>query len=245
MPTDKFVCVIPARGGSKGIPGKNLVDLGGRPLLAWTIESAVRSGIFEQVVVSTETAEIAQIAIQYGAKAPFVRPFDLAEDQVHAVHVVLHALDWLEENGDELPKGIMMLLPTCPFRRPEDIQGAAALFDDHQADSVVGVVDLGKHLTNLRFLRGNTLEVAVSGHAPNEQRQGNDKLYSVNGSIFLARPDILRRYGTFHVDGALGYVMEQLNSIDIDEPSDLDLARRLCEFMAEAPAGGSTCHSKN
>lgn len=223
-----IVCVIPARSGSKGIPGKNLAELGGKPLLAWSIEAALRSRVIDRILVSTDSPEIAETARRFGAETPFTRPADLARDNVHAVQVVLHALDWLEQDGCAAPEGVMMLLPTSPLRRSEDVRDAVRLFRERDAPSVVSVCDTGRYMTNLRFLRGGQLVMAVPSENRNAQRQGLEKLYGVNGSIFLARPHLLRREATFHMDGALGYVMEQWHSIDINDPRDLDMARQLC-----------------
>lgn len=226
-----IVAVIPARGGSKGIPRKNLVDLGGKPLIQWTIEAAIESRALDRVIVSTEDVEIAACARSAGAEVPFLRPPELAEDSVHAVHVVLHALDWLTHARQAAPDGVMMLLPTAPLRLPDDIRGAVNLFDQHHANSVISVVDLGKYLTNLRFMDGNQLIVTAPSESRNAQRQGLRKLYSVNGSIFLAKPEVLYAAGTFHVPSALGYVMHPLNSVDINSYEDLELARLLCQKL--------------
>ena len=182
-----------------------------------------------RIFVSTDSEEIASVAREWGAEAPYLRPADLARDHVHAVHVVLHALDWLERVEGLEPEGVMMLLPTSPLRLPYDIREVVKLFRARRAPSVVSVVDLGKYMTNLRYLEEERLERVAPEENPNPQRQDLKKLYSVNGSIFFARPNILRRAGTFHVDGALGFVMDNVNSIDINAPEDLALARKFCE----------------
>lgn len=225
-----IVCIIPARGGSKGIPGKNLTPLNGRPLLAWTIGAALASKSVSRVIVSTDSEAIAATALEWGAEVPFMRPAHLAGDDIHAVHVVLHALDWLEQQGQK-PSGVMMLLPTSPLRLATDIQAAVELFERKQAPAVISVIDLGKYMTNLRYLDGDALERVAPEEDPNAQRQGLRKLYSVNGSIFLAQPDKLRQAGTFHIDGALGCVMDAINSIDINAPEDLSLAKQLSKVL--------------
>ncbi|WP_355608982.1 acylneuraminate cytidylyltransferase family protein [Xanthomonas cannabis] len=223
----RIVAVVPARGGSKGIARKNLVPLGGRPLLAWTITAALESGVVDQVVVSTDDLEIGETARRFGAETPFVRPPELAGDDVHAVQVVLHALRWLEEHQQCAPQGVMMLLPTSPLRSAEDVRQVVQLFDRQRAEAVISVADLGKYMTNLRYLDQERLEMVDPAQNRNAQRQGLRKLYGVNGSLFLARPDALRRAGTFHIEGALGYVMDSLRSVDINSQADLVLARRL------------------
>ena len=220
------VCIIPARGGSKGILNKNLVELEGTPLLSWSIVSAKESMCIERVIVSTDSSEIAAVARQWGAEVPFIRPEELASDNVHAVQVVLHALKWLDQQENYLPKGVMMLLPTSPLRLTADIDGAIDLFERNNAPSVVSVVDLGKYMTNSHYIEGDRLVRVAPDENPNAQRQGLKKLFAVNGSIFLARPSILKSEGTFHTNGALAYVMDSLNSIDINCWEDLFLARK-------------------
>ena len=223
----EILCVIPARAGSKGLPGKNIVDFAGKPLLAWSIEAALAAPAVGQVIVSTESDEIAAIARAWGAETPFVRPEDLAQDHVHAVHSVLHALRWHEEVNGYLPRGAMMLLPTSPLRRARHVQEAAEMFLAERASAVIGVVNLGKHMTNLRHLHGDRLERVAPEISPNQQRQGAAPLFGVSGAMFLARTDLLIAQETFHLDGALGYVMNVQSAIDVNLLEDLHLARWL------------------
>ena len=222
----EIVCIIPARGGSKGIPNKNLAQLAGRPLLSWSIASATAAESIDRVIVSTDSDEIAEVALQWGAEVPYIRPEQLAGDDVHAVQVVLHALDWLQQAENYLPAGVMMLLPTSPLRLTADIDRVVNLFETDNASSVVSVVDLGKYMTNLRYIEDNLLIRVAPSENPNAQRQSLRKLFAVNGSIFLARPDVLQSKGTFHINGAQAYVMDSLNSIDINSWDDLSLARK-------------------
>lgn len=224
---DEIVCIIPARGGSKGIPNKNLADLEGKPLLEWSIAGAKASHGVDRVIVSTDSDEIAILACKCGAEVPYMRPEQLAGDEIHAVHVVLHALDWLEQEENYRPAGAMMLLPTSPLRLLADIDGVVDLFRNKKAPSVVGVVDLGKYMTNLRYIDNRRLIGVAPDENPNAQRQGLNKLFAVNGSIFLARSDVLRNEETFHANGALAYVMDSLSSIDINCLDDLLLARKI------------------
>ncbi len=226
-----IVCIIPARGGSREIPGKNLVDFEGRPLLAWSIEAARASGVFERIIVSTENAEIAAVARQFRAEVPVMRPPELADDSVHGIHVIFHMLDWLLDYENYAPAAVMMLLPTSPLRLASDIRGAVERFKAENAESLVSVVDLGKYVTNLRHLEDGRLARIVPETELNPQRQGLDKVFAVNGSMFLAKPASLRAAGTFHMQGAIGFVMDPVGSIDINSPDDLALARRFCQSL--------------
>jgi CMP-N-acetylneuraminic acid synthetase len=219
-----ILCVIPARGGSKGIPRKNLQPFLGAPLVSWTIRAALDSGRLARVVVSTDSEEIASVAREAGAEVPGLRPAELAEDHVHAFHVVEQVLAELAARDGFVPEAVMMLLPTSPLRTADDIRGAIDLFEQEAATAVISVVDLGKYMTNLRYLRGNRLVRVAPDEDPNAQRQGLEPLYGVNGSIFLARTAELGAAGTFHLDGALGYVMPPDRSVDVNSPEDLNLA---------------------
>jgi CMP-N-acetylneuraminic acid synthetase len=219
-----MICVIPARGGSKGIPRKNIRAFNGKPLIAWSIESALESDQFRRVIVSTDCKEIAEIARQYGAETPFIRPPNLANDDVHSVHVVLHTLDWLKSHENFEPDAVMMLLPTSPLRRAEDIRKSVALQLKSNAPAVISVQRLGKYLTNLRYIEQDQLIRVSHNENPNEQRQNLDELYGVNGSIFLADTCALLEQKTFHVEGAVGLVMSYLSSVDINTIEDFELA---------------------
>ena len=226
-----IIAVIPARSGSKGIRGKNVTNFCGEPLITWSIKAALASNAIDRVIVSTDCEEIAAISREAGAEVPFIRPRELAEDQVHAVHVILHVIEWLVMRGSALPEGIMMLLPTSPLRQAADISGAVDLFRARKALAVISVTDLGKYPTNLRFMADHRLSMTFSEVDKNAQRQGLNKLYGVNGSIFLARPHALKTYGTFHIEGALGYLMDQIRSVDINDPADLELAAQFYELL--------------
>lgn len=225
-------CVIPARSGSKAIPGKNLIDLCGRPLLEWTISSALKSHHIDTVLVSSDDEDIIKHAISLGAIAPFVRPKHLSADDIHSIHVVLHALDWFKHTFDALPEITVMLLPTSPLRTSSDIGQAFDIYHNSSSDGVVSVVDLGKYMTNLRYINGERLVRLQDDTNPNQQRQGLEKLYSVNGSIFLAKTSALLRNKTFHADNIAPSVMHPLNSIDINSQEDLCFARLVCSSIA-------------
>jgi N-acylneuraminate cytidylyltransferase/CMP-N,N'-diacetyllegionaminic acid synthase len=226
----EILCIIPARGGSKGIRNKNLVQLEGKPLLSWSIEGAIAAECIQRVLVCTDSEEIAETARSWGAEVPYIRPADLSGDDVHAVQVVLHALDWLARQEGYLPEAVMMLLPTSPLRLTTDIERAVDLLRSKRARSVVSVVNLGKHMTNLRYIEDDLLVRVVPDTNPNEQRQGQKQLFAVNGSIYLARPGVLQEAGTFHIDGAQPFVMDSVNSVDINCWDELELARK---FAAE------------
>ncbi len=222
-----ILCIIPARSGSKGIPNKNLLDFCGEPLISWTINAALDSKIFKRVVVSTDSELIAKVSKACGAEVPFIRPLDLAMDQVHAINVVLHALEWFKSNEGYIPKKVMMLLPTSPLRRAQHIKESVEILLRSNAPSVVSVVDLGKYMTNLRYLCQGELVPVSPAENLNAQRQGLQKVYGVNGAIFLADVQELLRLGSFHMKGALGYIMNETDSIDINSMDDFFKAQEV------------------
>ena len=132
----KILGLITARGGSKGIPGKNIKPLAGKPLIAWTIEAANNSRLLSQVIVSTDDNEIARSAQAWGAEVPFKRPEELAQDQSSHLDVVLHALQWYQLQHRALPEYVMLLQPTSPLRTANDIDAAISLAAQKQADAI-------------------------------------------------------------------------------------------------------------
>ncbi|MGI9604001.1 MAG: cytidylyltransferase domain-containing protein [Acidimicrobiales bacterium] len=220
--------VIPARGGSKGIPGKNIIDLGGRPLVTWTIAAALETGVFDRLIVSSDDPDILSVSAQAGTEVDR-RAEGLAADHVHAVHVVLDLLERLGAEGYR-PDVVVMLLPTSPFRRAADVVGAIDRFLEDRPPAVISVTELDKQLIHLRTIdAAGRLQALVPPEAMTAQRQEQPPLYGLNGSIYVARPETVLSARTFHVADAVGHVMDATSSVDINEPADLDHARRLIE----------------
>jgi CMP-N-acetylneuraminic acid synthetase len=226
------LAVIPARGGSKAIPRKNLRPLAGKPLLAWSIAAARAARLVDRVLVSTDDPEIAEAARAAGAEVPFLRPAELSGDAVHSVHAVLHALDWLQEHEGAVPDRVVMLLPTSPLRAAVDLDRAVALLQDLGAPSVVSISAAGPH-GSLRWLRDGRLVPLDMDAERNFQRQEVEPLYAVNGSIYVAATSALRRHGSFHIDGTLGSVMPRRRSIDINSLEDFAMAEALAPLAEQ------------
>ena len=214
------VALIPARGGSKGIPRKNLAPVAGRPLLAWTIDAALRSRAVTRTVVSTEDDEIATAARELGAGV-LVRPPELAADDTPMQPVILHALEALEA-----PEVLVLLQPTSPLRRGEHVDEAVELLLATDADSVVSVVEVPHRYRpgSLMALDGKRLVRLADDHGAT--RQEKPLVYARNGPAVLAlRAD---RIGTDLYGGdCRPYVMGARESLDVDEPFDLELAELL------------------
>lgn len=209
--------VIPARGGSKGVPRKNIRKLGDRPLIGHTIAAALASRL-ARTVLSTDDEEIAAVARSLGADVPFMRPAELASDSARAIPVIQHALATLEAAGERFD-AVMMLQPTTPFRRTDDIDGALALLDRTGADSVISVVDTGgHHPARTKFLDGDRLiDPPFCEAYENQPRQELRPMYLRNGAIYLTRRDIVMTgAGSFKGRDCRAWIMPASRSVNID-----------------------------
>ena len=225
-PRGGLLAVVPARGGSKGVPRKNLQELGGRPLIAWTIEAATCSRAVGRVVVTTDDEEIASESREYGAEVPFLRPAALAEDTTPSMDVIVHALDWLAENEGYAPASVVCLQPTSPFRPASDVDAAFDLFKTKRADAVVSVSEAEQHPAWMKTLDAEgRLADLVESRERADRRQDLARVYALNGAIYLARRELLLAERTWYAGRTYGYVMPRERSLDIDTPWDLHLAR--------------------
>jgi CMP-N,N'-diacetyllegionaminic acid synthase len=219
------LAVICARGGSKGIPGKNIRPVGGKPLIAWSILSARESAVFQRIVVSTDSREIAEIADQFGAEIPFMRPAELAADDTPGTDPVLHAVRWLETHEQFAPEWIMLLQPTSPLRTPEDIRGALALAERKRADAVVSVTPVEDHPFWMKRIDENgCLEDFIPNTRTVNRRQDLPPVYALNGAIYLVRRRALLEDGTLFPKPTHALVMPRERSLDVDTPWDLHVA---------------------
>ncbi|MEA3272489.1 MAG: acylneuraminate cytidylyltransferase family protein [Patescibacteria group bacterium] len=227
----KILAVIMARGGSKGLPGKNIKPLLGKPLLAYTIEEAKKSKYINRIVLSTDYEDIAEVGRQYGAEVPFMRPAELAEDHVLDFPVLKHAVEWLEENENYKPDIILLLVPTAPLKKAEHIDhGIKIMIDNPDADSVRSVVKSPKHPLKCWKLDGNTLEMFVPKDAHgfdepyNMPRQKLPKAYINNGTIEAMRYSTLMNKNSTTGDKILGFEMPAENSVNVDDEFDFMMA---------------------
>jgi len=227
------VGLIPARGGSKGIPRKNIVACAGRPLLAWTCEAARAARTLERTIVSTDDAEIATIARECGVEAPFLRPAELAEDATPALPVLVHALDWFESQGTTV-EALVLLQPTSPLRRAEHIDGAVELFRRSGADTVVSVVEVPHrfHPASVMRERDGRLVPYHENTATLTRRQGLEPLFARNGPAVLVVSPRSLRTGELYGARTVGYRMAEADSIDVDDEADLGLAGLLLAARA-------------
>ncbi|MFX0204496.1 MAG: cytidylyltransferase domain-containing protein [Candidatus Hodarchaeota archaeon] len=228
MTKKEFLGLIPARGGSKGLPRKNLRLLGEKPLIAYSIECARSSKTINRCIISTDDPEIAEIAKNYGAEVPFLRPRSLAEDDTPTGKVILHVIDQLESSGS-LPDIIVLLQPTSPLRTSDDIDEACKLFLKRETDALVSIMEPSRHpywmyMRNEKQELVRLFEEAKRYH----RRQDLPKVFAVNGAIYIATVDFLRKNdGDFLKGTTIGYLMPSERSIDIDSELDLQIAEIL------------------
>ena len=230
----RFVGLIPARGGSKGIARKNIAACAGRPLIAWTCDAASGSRRLARTLLSTDSDEIAAVALECGVEAPFRRPAELAQDDTPALPVMVHALDWLDAQG-EAADAIVLLQPTSPLRRSEDIDAAAALFEKSQADTVVSVTEVPHRFHPSSVLRERDGLLAPYDGETVTQRQRQEPLVGRNGPAVLIASRATLRAGKLYGPRSVGYRMGVLDSIDIDTPEEMLLA----DLVLSHRAGGA------
>lgn len=216
------LALIPARGQSKGIPRKNIRNMAGKPLIAWTIEAALQCSEISAVVVSTEDEEIAEVARAAGAQTPFMRPMELATDEAPGIAPVLHAMRELPQYG-----AVLVLQPTSPLRGADDIRAIVRQANETRAPSVVSVCEVDSHPAWM-FARQDTGALTpFLDSEPPARRQDMQKLFTLNGAMYYATRDWLEARESLIGDSTLGYVMSTENSVDIDTPYDW----RLAEFL--------------
>jgi len=219
------LAIVPARGGSKSIPRKNIVPVAGKPLIAWTIEIALAAPVLDRVIVSTDDPEIADVASRHGAEVPFLRPAQLAQDDTPGIEPVLHAVRWLDEHESYRPDYVMVLQPTSPLRTSQDIEAAVQLAREWQADGVVSVCPAHQHPY---WMKSITEDGRLTDFLPLDRvcacRQALPPVYALNGAVYLARREVLLALETFYTDRTYAYIMPPERSLDIDTPWDLYVA---------------------
>jgi N-acylneuraminate cytidylyltransferase/CMP-N,N'-diacetyllegionaminic acid synthase len=225
------IALIPARGGSKGLPHKNIRLLGGKPLIAWTIEAAIQSTSFAHVVVSTDDPNIAGISKSFGAEVPFQRPAELAGDTAKSIDVIIQAMEWFENRGLDFEE-IALLQPTSPLRNADDIEGAVAFFDEKKATlEARGIVSVCQceHSPLWMNTLAEDLSMAdfLSKSIAGQGRQLLKQYYRLNGAIYLANINYLKENNGFFGPKTYAYIMPQEKSVDIDTELDLQFAEFL------------------
>ncbi len=227
--------IVTARGGSKGIPRKNIVPLLGKPLLAYTAEAALAAKRLTRTVLSTEDEEIARIGRAYGLEVPFLRPPELARDDTPTIPVLQDVVRRLEAAG-EWYDAILTLQPTTPLRRPEDIDGAIDLLEETGADSVISFVEVGeKHPARMKFItpEGRVIDPPFAEQFEGQRRQELPKMYLREGSIYLTRRSVLMEHHSLKGKDCRAWIVPMERACNIDTPFDLFLAEQFLRYHRE------------
>lgn len=224
----KILALIPARGGSKGLPGKNIKILAGRPLLSWTVEAAKQCQWLDKIVVSTEDERIAAIARDAGADVPFLRPAELASDTAKGIDVIFHAIDWFEAKGDRYDL-LLLLQPTSPLRTAQDIEKAVKLLFEREAGAVISVCESEHPPYWSNVLPADQSMKDFIDHSAIKNRQELPVFYRLNGAIYLSNIDYLKENQGFWGERTFAYIMPRERSVDIDSLLDFKLAEILLQ----------------
>jgi len=227
----KVLAIIPARGGSKGVPRKNIKPLAGKPLLAWTVETALSVPCLDRVVLSTDDPEIQEIGKTYGAEAPFLRPADIAGDDTSDMPVYEHTLGWLEDNDNFCPDVIVWLRPTAPLRTARDIETAIDLLIKKKPDWVRSVCEVDHHPYWMYHLNDGRLESFVDGIDIKDylRRQSLPPAYRLNGAVDVAFRSTIIEKKLLYSGVIEAYVMPADRSIDVDTHLDFTILETLME----------------
>ncbi|HXD19212.1 MAG TPA: acylneuraminate cytidylyltransferase family protein [Vicinamibacterales bacterium] len=221
------LAIVPARGGSKGVPGKNVRLLGGRPLLDYTARAARESGVIDRTILSTDSAEIADVGRASGLEVPFLRPASLAGDDTPMLPVLRHAVAALDADGWRAEL-IVLLQPTSPLRRPERIREAVAMLRQTNADSVVTVVEVPQHLSPDYVMRieDGILKPFLPNGARVVRRQDARVAYARDGTVYACWRRTIDAFDTIYGDDCRPLVVDPAESLSIDSPADWDAAER-------------------
>jgi CMP-N-acetylneuraminic acid synthetase len=225
--------LIPARGGSKGVPRKNIRLLGGKPLLHYTAQAALASGRLSKVILSTDEEQIAEIGRSCGLETPFLRPPELACDDTPMLPVIQHAVRWMERDGHSFD-AVCLLQPTNPLRRAADIDACIDLLETSRADSVVTILpvpsEYNPHWVYFRDERG-LLSLSTGEASPITRRQELPAAFHREGSVYVTRRDVLIEGNSLYGERLVGYLMEAHQSVNIDSLNDWDRAESLLAKM--------------
>lgn len=217
------VAIIPARAGSKRLPGKNIKLLAGKPLIVWTIEAAITSNLFDVILVTTDSEEIANIACAAGASVPFLRPSELSTDTSSTNEVISHAVDWIEQNVGTV-SCVTLLQPTSPLRTADDIAQAMNMYDTKQASAIVSVCQT-EH--PIQFCNTLPIDLSMAGFIKTQNNKRSQELepsWRLNGAIYIFDRKYVSNLTNLYEQNTFAYIMKRENSIDIDQELDFILA---------------------
>lgn len=221
----KILAIIPARGGSKGVPRKNIRSLAGKPLIAWSIEEAKKSKYISKVILTSEDDEIIEIAKQYGCDVPFKRPVELAQDETSSMDTIVHAITAI---GSDLHDYIVLLQPTSPLRTVQDIDGCIEMVLSQYADFCVSVTEPSKSpYWMYKVSEDGVMQPVVEQKEIATRRQDIPTVYSLNGAVYVAKVEKLLQEKSFLTPNTKAYIMPQERSFDIDTELDFIICEQI------------------
>lgn len=242
MKDKKILGIITARGGSKGIPGKNIKALAGKPLIFYTIDAAQKSGVFDRIILSTDDQEISDVAKSYGCEVPFMRPKKLAEDGTPHLPVIQHAVEWLKEHEGYWPDYVMILQPTSPLRQPFHLKESVKLLDSG-ADTVLSVSKIPKQFSPYKamVIHDDRFMRLINGDPVRNRairRQDLKDAYWSVGAIYLFKTGLIfdKDNPHFYGEKVAPYPIEAKYIVDIDEPEDWEVAEKAMKRIQEEEA---------
>lgn len=223
------IAIITARSGSKGLPNKNIKLLNGKPLLAYSIIAAKESGLFDEVFVSTDSEEYAQIAKEWGANVPFLRSENIAGDSASSWDAVSEALEWYKQTGKNF-ETVTLLQPTSPLRIAEDIVNGYKLFEEKKASAVVAVCEMDHSPLWSNVLPSDlSMDGFIRDEVKNKSRQDLPNYYRINGALYIVRTEVLNNISDMYNDKCYAYVMPGERSVDIDTELDFAIAEAMIQ----------------
>lgn len=222
----KILAIIPSRGGSKGIPRKNIKELNGKPLIEYTINTAKKSKYIDKLIVSTEDKEIAEISEKFGADIPFLRPAELALDDTPGIDPIIHSINWFNEKGTSFDY-VICIQCTSPFRKTEQIDEAIEILERENSDSIVSVCESEVNPNWMKKVENGEMKDYLSNIPFYARRQDMPKVYRLNGAIYIAKTEFLLNNKNWYNEKTLAYLMDRLSSVDIDDMLDFKFAEFL------------------
>ncbi|MCL2365884.1 MAG: acylneuraminate cytidylyltransferase family protein [Oscillospiraceae bacterium] len=226
-----MTAIIPARGGSKRLPGKNIKDLCGKPLIAYTIDAAKGSKLIERIIVSTDSKEIADIALFYGAEVPFLRPSELSSDKARSIDVIFYTVDRLNQDYGYGIDELILLQPTSPLRTSQDINNAIDVYTANNAEAVISVTESEHPPDWYKTINEKGILKNYFDGSATPNRQEYSKAYLPNGAIYIFNYHFLKKQSDYYSEKTYPYVMSAESSVDIDTALDFMLAETILGSM--------------
>lgn len=220
----EVLAIIPARGGSKGVPRKNIKSLNGKALIGYTIEAAKSSKYIDKTIVSTEDEQIKAVALNFGAEIPFLRPKELATDMSPSIDGILYTINRLQEEYNYIPEYVCLLQCTSPLRTGKHIDEAFLKLKETNMDAIVSVCESEVNPYWSNVFNGNKLDYFLECGKTITRRQDLPEVYRMNGAIYIVKTEVLMEMKTFEPEKLTGYIMDNMDSVDIDTKLDFKLA---------------------